>query len=167
MADGENRRLLLNMMRGYAEHYTIDFCVDARGILTIMGGDVRRDCMAHVGNDLHAMHTEDDLGYYLHGREIMNMENAAAAKYTEDDIVAAFLDFRQQHPRDGYGLWHDIAKRWCNAPEDGLRGRRDDEAAVREELKRRNRAYIKEMYGEDLPLDFDFRSDYYKRAAAR
>ena len=37
---------------------------------------------------------------------------------------------------------------------------REDSDAVFLELKKRNRAYIKEFYGEELPLDFDFKARY-------
>ena len=152
----DKRRDLIKMAKGIEQSYYIDYCVDVKGHLTILSGDTWVDGQP---NELNLKPTEDDLHLYRDG-DFAKREQAAASQLTPQQIIDAYLDFRAQHPEDGYGVMHVIAIKWCNHPEDNLRADRDDLADVQLEIRRRNRAYIKELYGDDLPLDYDFRADY-------
>lgn len=159
--------MLLSLVGGGTQFYAIDFCVDIKGNITILSG-------APLGMNVHGDIfgvgiTEDYLHLYdgwQRGADLVRMEHEAAAKVTRAQLLAAYRDFRQQHPCDGYGL-HAIAQKWQHLPDDGLRAERDDIEDVKRELRRRNRQYIAELYGERLPEDFDFRADYDKRQRER
>lgn len=163
-----NRQRLMKLVRGGTQFYHIEYCVDVKGNITILGGEALAE---HVAHDMFIRRaTEFDLHLYdgwKRGGEMVRMEQEAARNIPREALVAAFLDFRQQHPRDGYGMLHGIAQRWCGADKDELQAERSDIADVERELRRRNRQYIAEMYGDVLPIDFDFRADYDRRMAAR
>lgn len=80
-----------------------------------------------------------------------------------DVLIRAFLEFRKSHPADGFGLLHSI----LGSVDDGTRRDRDDKEEIQRELQKRNRQYIFELYGEKLPLEFDFRADYDRRLRAK
>lgn len=163
-----NRQRLLKLVRGGTQFYAIEYSVDIKGNITIWGGEPLAE---HVTHDLFVRRTtEPDLHLFdgwKRGGEMVRMEEAAAKRIQRAQIVAAFNEFRQQHPRDGYGMLHGMAQRWCGADKDELQGKRTDEEAVQQELRRRNRQYIAELYGVELPVDFDFRADYNRRMAQR
>lgn len=167
-ATQDNRKRLIRLAQGGVQFYHIEYCVDVRGNITILGGEALAE---HVTHDLFVRRTTET---YLHlydgwkrGGEMVRMEEAAAKRIPRAQIVAAFNDFRQQHPRDGYGMLHGMAQRWCGAEQDGMKAERSDIAEVEAELRRRNRKYIAELYGEQLPDNFDFLADYNRRMAAR
>ena len=165
----DNRKQLIKLVKGQPQYYYIDFSVDIRGNITIWGGIPLPDNATH---DLF-MHraTEQDLHLYdgwNRGAELSRMEQDAAENMPREELVQALLDFRKQHPHDGYGIMHDIWKKWCKGyPQDEMRGRRDDYDEVKAELRRRNRKYIAELYGEQLPEDFNFLADYEARMEIR
>lgn len=165
----DNRKQLIKLVKGETQRYYIDYSVDIRGNITIWGGIPLSDNATH---DLFLHKTTEE---YLHlydgwnrGGELVRMEAEAAEKLPREELVRAFLDFRRQHPQDGYGLLNDVWKKWCKGyPQDGCRGQRDDFEEVKAELRRRNRQYIAELYGEQLPEDFDFYADYRSRMENR
>ena len=163
-----NRQRLKKLVRGGTQFYHIEYFVDIKGNITILGGEPLAE---HVTHDMFLRRaTEFDLHLYdgwNHGGDMVRMETEAAKRIPRETLVRAFLEFRQQHPRDGYGLMHNIAQHWCGAEKDDLQAERSDIADVERELRRRNRQYIADMYGEVLPVDFDFRADYDRRMAAR
>lgn len=164
----ETRRTLIKLVKGGTQYYHIEYSVDIKGNITIWGGEKLGEHMEH---DMFMFRTtEFDLHLYdgwRHGGELCRMEREAAKNITRDELIQAFTQFRQQHPRDGYGMLHEIAQHWCGAEKDDLKGKRNDEEEVQQELRRRNRQYIAELYGEHLPVDFDFRADYDRRMATR
>ena len=102
------------------------------------------------------------------------MENEVAATLTREEIVNAFLDFRKAHHRDGWGggilfiRSEDCLERF-KGYEEGMTYERNDGQQVSEELIKRNRDYIKELWGVDLsgyPLDWDFADDWERRCDA-
>lgn len=161
------------MVRGGRQYYTIEYSVDIKGKITIWGGGPRDEAATE---DLFCNYrTEDGLHLYdggRHGREFVRMEREAASKVTREELIQAFLEFRRLHPRDGYGLINGIGRKWASGGGDGLSSddfllERIDKEAVLLELKKRNREYIEELYGEKIPLDFDFRADYDRRLEER
>lgn len=163
----QNRKRLMNMVKGGTQFYLIEFSVDIKGNITIWCGEALED---HVAHDMFIRRATEA---YLHlydgwkrGGEMVRMETKAAEGITRDELVKAFLQFRQQHPHDGYGVFHKIAQRWCGAEKDEVEAERSDKEAVEHELRKRNRQYIAELYGEHLPVDFDFKADYDRRMAA-
>lgn len=162
-----NRKHLMNLVKGGTQFYLIEYSVDIKGNITIWGGEALEDHMTH--DMFIRIPTELDLHLYDRGNkggEMVRMETKAAEDITRDELLKAFLLFRQQHPRDGYGILHSIAQRWCGAEKDDRQAERSDKEALERELRMRNRKYIAELYGEHLPVDFDFRADYDRRLAA-
>lgn len=161
LSQASNRQKLINMANGGHTCYHIDYCIDIKGNITILGGFTMPD---RFPEDMFIRRaTEFDIHLYdgwKHGADLVRMEAEQAEKLERSRLVAAYLQFRKEHPKDGYGITHDLLIRQCNWPEDGNQALRNDAAEVDLMLKRRNRQYIKELYGEDLPVDFDFRKDY-------
>ena len=164
----DNRKRLIRIAKGGTQFYHIEYSVDVRGNVTIFGGEPLAE---HVAHDMFVRRTTET---YLHlydgwkrGGEMVRMEAEAATHVTREQLVQAFLQFRQQHPRDGYGMLHGMAQRWCGAEQDGLQAERSDKAEVERELRRRNRQYNAQLYGDVLPDNFDFLEDYNRRMAAR
>lgn len=157
----ENRKRLIKMMRGESQQYEIIFSVDVRGNVTIWGGEPREhhDLFIQKPTETY-LHLYDG---WKHGGDMVQMERDEAEKIPRGDLVRAFLDFRKAHPADGFGVLHGYPK----PVEDGTRRDRDDKNEVERELRKRNRQYIFEMYGEKLPLDFDFKQDYEHRLASK
>ena len=157
----ESRKRLIKMMRGEPQHYEIRFSVDVRGNITIWGG---QPCEYQ---DLFIQkQTEEYLHLYdgwNHGGEMAQMERDEAEKIPRGDLVRAFLEFRKAHPADGFGMLYGYSE----PVTDGTRRERDDKMEVERELRKRNRQYIFEMYGEKLPVDFDFKQDYERRLASK
>lgn len=164
----QNRRRLINIAHGAQQYYCIDYCVDIKGNITILGGEALDDTAA---GDMFSRHaTEDYIWLYdgrKRGKEITNREKEEAEKITRDKLIAAYLEFRKQHPNDGYGFIHGLQQRINGEEDDGKTMYRADIDAVRIELKRRNREYIKELYGDVLPLDYDFSREYDKQLQSR
>lgn len=164
----QNRRRLINLAHGAQQYYCIDYCVDIKGNLTILGGEALDD---NATCDMFSRHTTEDYIWlydgWKRGKEITNREKEAADKITRDELIAALLEFRKQHPNDGYGFVHGLQQRINGEAADGKTMYRADIDAVRIELKRRNREYIKELYGDVLPLDYDFSREYDKQLQRR
>lgn len=166
----QNRRRLINIAHGAQQYYCIDYCVDIKGNITILGGEALDDSATC---DMFSRHTTEDYIWlydgWKKGKDFTNREKEAAAKITRDELIAALAEFRKQHPNDGYGFLHGL--KWAvgdsEAKDDGKSMYRDDIDAVRIELKRRNREYIKELYGDVLPLDYDFAREYDKQLQSR
>ncbi len=160
-----NRKLLIKMAKGEPQRYEIRFSIDIKGNITIWGGEPceYQDCFIQLA-------TEDYLHLYdgwKRGGELSRMEREAGENLKRADLVRAFLEFRQKHPTDGYGMFHGCKWLGRDGADDGLRAERDDREEMKLELKKRNRQYIFELYGEKLPLDFDFKKDYEKRLETR
>ena len=154
----DNRRRLIRIAKGQRQYYCVEYCVDVKGNITILGGDTLGDNATE--DMLVRMATEEYVWLYDHwrnGGDFIRRENEAAGNIPTAAIINAYLEFRAQHPNDGYGLGSVLF--------DGSnkRAERDDIDAVKLELKRRNRQYIKELYGEALPLDYDFLAAYNER----
>lgn len=161
----QNRRNLIKYVKGIPVTYTIEFSVDIKGNVTIWGGEQNAE---HEQNDLFIRKpTEQYLWLYdgwNRGAELSRMELEQAQNMPREVLIQHLLDFRKQHPHDGYGAWHIIKRKWCSGyPQDDFRAERDDEEEVKLELRKRNRQYIAELYGEQLPVDFDFYADYNAR----
>lgn len=157
----DKRKHLIKMMRGEPQYYEIIFSVDIKGNIIIWGGN---PC---DGMDIFIQReTEEYLHLYdgwHHGHDLVKMERENAEKIPRDVLVGAFLEFRKSHPADGFGLLYGFSE----PVTDGTRRERDDKMEVERELRERNRQYIFEMYGETIPVDFDFCADYDKRLQAK
>lgn len=163
----DKRRMLLHMAAGGQQYYCIEYCVDIKGNITIFGGNVLRDTYTH--DMLICVPTEDYIWLYDNqrsGRDFANREHEAARNVSRDDLVAAYLEFRAQHPHDGYGNLNYKLCHLAGVPVD-MPADRSDIDAVRLELKRRNRQYIAELYGKQLPLDYDFLTEYKSTTAGQ
>lgn len=159
--ENDNRKRLIKIMRGEPQFYEIVYSVDIKGLITIWGGE---PCEVH--DFFIQRQTEDHLHLYdgwNHGADLVNLERQKAGEMPREALVRAFLEFRKTHPTDGFGLFHNYGKR----VDDGTRVDRDDKEEIQRELKKRNRQYIFELYGEKLPLDFDFSADYDKRLQSK
>ena len=152
----DNRKRLIKLANGEPQRYEIIFSVDVKGNITIWGGE---PCDT---TDMFIQQiTEDYLWLYdgwNHGGDLARMEREMADKIPRRELIKEFLLFREKHPFDGYGL-----SLYGDRSNDGIRIERDDKTAVIQALKERNRQYIFEMYGEHLPIDFDFKKDYDNR----
>ena len=160
-----NRELLIKMAKGEPQRYEIRFSIDIKGNITIWGGEPceYHDCFIQL-------HTEDYLHLYdgwNRGGELTRMEREAGENLNRADLVRAFLEFRKEHPTDGYGMFHGCKWLGRGGADDGLRTERDDRDEMKLELRKRNRQYIFELYGDKLPLDFDFKKDYEERLKTR
>lgn len=157
----DNRKRLIRMAQGATQYYCIEYSVDIKGNITIWGGE---PLAPHMMHDLFCRRvTEDYLHLYdnwRHGGELVRMEQEAAERITRAELIAAYIAFRKQHPNDGYGMLHAIAQRWCGADKDDMQAERADVEDVRRTLRERNRRYIAELYGETLPIDYDFKAAY-------
>lgn len=157
----DNRKRLIKLAMGEIQRYEIIYSVDIKGNLTIWGGE---PCENH--DQFTQKPTEEYLHLYdgwKHGRELVEMEHKMADNIPRTELVRAFLDFREKHPFDGFGILHGYGQ----TVDDGTRKDRDDKQAVERLLRERNRQYIFELYGEQLPLDFDFSQDYDRRLRSR
>ncbi len=157
----DNRKRLIKMAKGEPQFYRIEYSMDIKGNITIWGGEPCENIDMFV-----QIPTEDYLHLYdgwNRGGELARKEREMADNTPREEFVRAFLEFRKTHPFDGYGLLYKMGQ----DIEDGTRRERDDKAEVKKELKKRNRQYIFELYGEKLPLDFDFEKDYQTRMAKR
>ena len=160
-----NRKRLIKMAKGEPQHYEIRFSIDIRGNITIWGGEP-----CEYQDMFIQFSTEDYLHLYdgwNRGGELTRMEREAGDNLKRADLVRAFLEFRKKHPTDGYGLFHGCKWSGGNVADDGLRTERNDLEEMKRELRKRNRQYIFELYGERLPIDFDFRKDYDNRLSAK
>ena len=159
--ENDNRKRLIKIMRGEPQFYTIVYSVDIKGLITIWGGE---PCET---NDFFIQRqTEDYLHLYdgwNHGHDMVKMEWQKAGETPREVLVGAFLEFRKTHPTDGFGLLHGFGHK----VDDGTRVDRDDKADIERLLRERNRRYIFELYGEQLPVDFDFKKDYENRMKDR
>lgn len=166
-ATDEKRQTLIHMAKGGVQRYCIDYCIDVKGNITILGGD---ELPITADADMFSQHTTEDYLWlfdgWKKGKELTNKERENAAALPRETLIAAYLNFRKEHPTDGYGFMAIIDN--CVGNRDGLRDGsaprrqlyRDDIADVWQELKRRNREYIKELYGITLPIDYDFKAAY-------
>ncbi len=158
------RKQLIKLVKGEPQYYMITYSVDIKGNITIWDGGP----LEH--HDLfNQRSTEDHLHLYdgwRRGAELVQLEREAADRITREALVGAFLEFRKQHPRDGYGVFCYNANSWAGGKDNGFQADRTDKEDVERELRRRNREYIFELYGERLPVDFDFVADYNRRLEA-
>lgn len=152
----DNRRRLINLAKGKKQYYCIEYCIDVKGNITIFGGDALGE--AATQHMFVQMSTEQYVWLYdgwHNGGDFVKREREAADATPKEAIVDAYLKFRAQHPNDGYGMGAVLFER-----DKDKRAQRDDIDAIKLELKRRNRQYIAELYGETLPLDYDFKAAY-------
>lgn len=172
----DNRQKLINMMQGKpAEFYAIDYSVDIKRNITIWRGAALKPSSIQLDWFFRIPCEIGEHSHFLPAyRKLYDMENEVAATLTREEIVNAFLDFRKTHPRDGWGgglvfcIPEDCADCF-KGYEEGMQYDRDDEKQVNEELIKRNRDYIKELWGVDLsgyPLDWDFADDWERRCDA-
>ena len=154
-----------------AELYAIDYSVDIKRNITIWRGAALKPSPIDID---WIVRSPCEIGIHSSSlpvwKKLVDMENEIAATLTRDEIVNAFLDFRKAHPRDGWGgLFHISEEELineCKGYEEGMRLDRDDEKQVAEELIKRNRDYIKELWGVDLsgfPIDWDFSKEWERR----
>lgn len=161
MTTEEARKMLLRAAKGGKHYYQIIFDVDAKGNITIYGGRDTTD----DGMQRHFLiwgHEPDDYIWLYRGKngedygsDFMKRRRDARAKITDEDIVKAYLQYRATNPEeiDEYGgILPPI---------------RADYKAIDAEQRRRNRAYIKEFYGEDIPIDYDFNAQYDKYLSSK
>ena len=88
----QKRRRLINLAQGAQQYYCIDYCVDVKGNITIIGGEALDD-MATC--DMFSRRPTEDYiwlyGGWQRGKEFTNREKEAAAKITRDELIAALL----------------------------------------------------------------------------
>lgn len=151
----DNRKMLINAVKGEKQkiNYTIWFSVDCMGKITIWNGEENNGGV----NFYTKITTEDYIWLHPIGRKIWEMESERVV--TDAELVGEYRKFREQHPFDGW-----IFETYRNKD---LRFDRDDHEEMEIELKRRNRQYMKELFGIDIPLDFDFKKDYEERLDER
>lgn len=144
----DNRTKLINAVKGESQeiHYYISFSVDCIGNITIWEGE---ETNAEI-DLLLRVPTEDYLWLHPIGKKLYEMEYEREIPKTE--LIREYRNFRKEHPFDG----------WCFAAYENknLRPDRDDREEMEIELKRRNRQYMKELFGIEILLDFDFYKDY-------
>ena len=147
----DNRTMLINAVKGEKQkiNYTIWFSVDCMGKITIWQGEENN---AGVNFNVRVT-TEDHIWLHPIGRKIWEMESERVV--TDAELVGEYRKFREQHPFDGW-----ILETYGNKD---FRFDRDDLEETQTELKRRNRQYMKELFGIDIPLDFDFEKAYNER----
>lgn len=166
MTTEEKRKMLLKAAKGGRTLYEIDYNIDAKGIITILGGSTldgeqyTKHFLMNIGDHDDYVHLYRGQNGEDYGSDLLKRKREAEARTTEDEIVAAYLEYRRQHPEHVGSMLGSLGA-YIN---DGkhIPMMREDSAEVILEMKRRNRAYIKEFYGEDLPLDFDFKARYDK-----
>ena len=149
--------MLINAVKGEkrAIHYTIWFSVDCMGKITIWQGEE-----SNTEFDLNVRTpTEDYIWLHPIGKKILEMEREKAKEMSKAELIREYQNFRKQHPFDGW-----IFATYKNKD---LRFDRDDLEEMETELKRRNRQYMKELFGVVIPLDFDFKKDYEERLDER
>lgn len=104
--DTENkRRRLIKLASGTPQYYTIEYCVDVKGNITIFSGAALGD--SADGDLFIVTSTENYIWLYdnrRNGADFIQRERAAAEKTPREAIVNAYLEFRAQHPHDGYGI---------------------------------------------------------------
>ena len=172
----DSRQKLINMMRGKpAEYYTIEYSVDIKRNITIWRGAALKPSRIELDWFYRIPCAIGQYSTFLpEGKKLFEMENEVAATLTREEIVNAFLDFRKAHPRDGWGgglmfITDEECLEGFKGYEVGMPYDRDDHKQVTEELIKRNREYIKELWGVDLsgyPLDFDFFKEWERRCDA-
>jgi hypothetical protein len=147
----DNRTMLINAVKGEKRsiHYDIWYSVDCMGKITIWSGE---ETNAEIDFNVRVT-TEDHIWLHPIGRKIWEMENERIV--TNAELINEYRKFREQHPFDGW-----ICETYKNK---NLRFDRDDLEEMEIELKRRNRQYMKELFGVDIPLDFDFDKDFNER----
>ena len=153
----DNRTMLINTVKGEKQeiNYIIWFSVDCMGKITIWQGEE-----SNAGIDFKvSTPTEDYIWLHPIGKKIIEMEHEREKEISKAELVREYQNFRKQHPFDGW-----IFATYKNKD---LRFDRDDLEEMEIELKRRNRQYMKELFGIDIPLDFDFKKDYEERLDER
>lgn len=183
-----NRQKLINLTQGKKEaFYCVEFSVDIRRNITIWrGSELKPRNNSPIGNFDWFSRIETPVGQYAiflpEYSKLDKMEKEIAESLTRDELLTAFFEFRKAHPRDGWGVF--MLNLTLQSPSDtnkelffdtyagyeaGMSFDRDDEEQVFEALQRRNRDYIKELWGVDLsgyPLDFDFFKEWERRCDA-
>lgn len=172
----DSRQKLINMMRGKpAEFYTIEYSVDIKRNITIWRGAALKPSIIELDYFFRIPCSVGQYSCFLpEGKKLYDMEHEVAATLTREEIVNAFLDFRKAHPRDGWGggilfITSEECLEHFKGYEEGMTYERNDEQQVGEESIKRNREYIKELWGVDLsgyPLDFDFFKEWERRCDA-
>ena len=183
-----NRQKLINLAQGKkAEFYCIEFSVDIRRNITIWRGAelIPRPCTT-IGTFDWFSRVETPVGKYSHFfpeyNRLNEMEKEVADSLTREELLTAFFAFRKEHPRDGWGVFmlnltlqslsdknEELVFDTYAGYEAGMSFDREDGEQVFEALQRRNRDYIKELWGVDLsgyPLDFDFFKEWERRCDA-
>lgn len=156
------------------EYYAIDFSVDIKRNITIWRGVVIKPSEKIYPIDWFSYYPGEvgiHSSFLPEGEKLLEMEREVANSLTRDELINAFLDFRKAHPRDGWGydlffIREEDLINECKGYEEGMRVDRDDKKQVYEALQRRNREYIKELWGVDLsgyPLDIDFAKEWERR----
>lgn len=162
MTTEQARAMLIEAAKGGGRFYEIDYSVDAKGIITIWGGSTL-DATNFSKHFFINCFGDYDTYYYEapdgtpYGRQLQEMAKQAAEKLTEDDIVAAYRKFCRQRPQDaGYSICSGLAN-------EGTPYRRTDADEVEKELRRRNRAYMKEFFNVDVPEDMNCYEEMQRR----
>jgi len=172
-----NRQRLINMINGKStELYRIVYSVDIKRNITILGGSVFEPSTSCLPQTNFLIREEIRIGEhssFLPEYNILcEMEEEVAATLTHEEIVNAFWEFFKPCPRDGWGCYSideetpEAPLRVCKSIENGMEYDRADKEQLQEELIKREREYIKELWGVDLsgyPLDFDFAVEWEQR----
>ena len=164
MTTEEKRKMLLKAAKGGQTFYEIDYNIDIKGIITILGGSTlegeqyHRHFLMNVGDHDDYVHLYRGKNGEDYGSDLLKRKRDAEARTTEDEIVAAYLEYRRQHPEHVGSMLGSLGA-YINEGKQ-IPTMREDGEEVLLELKKRNRQYIKELYGEELPLDFDFKARY-------
>ena len=173
----DNRQLLINMMQGRpAEYLAIDYSVDIKRNITIWRGTVLKPSTNCFFQQDFLIRQEIPIGehstFLPEYDKLCKKEKEIAATLKREEIVNAFLEFRKAHPRDGWGCdlldWgaiHEMANHYKGF-ENGMEYDRADKKQLLAESIKREREFIKELWGVDLsqyPLDFDFAEEWERR----
>ena len=164
MTTEQARKMLLKAAQGGQTYYEIDYNIDVKGIITILGGStLDGEQYTH-----HFFMNVGDHDYYIwlykgkngedYGRDYQKRKRDAEARTPKEAIVAAYLEYRREHPEHVGSMLGSLSANINEGKHIPML--REDSEEILLTLKRRNREYIKELYGEDLPLNFDFKARY-------
>lgn len=175
----DDRTKLLRIIRGenvdQTLRYNIEFSIDIRGDLTIWSGmeylpEEAVSIIEKTGRSQRVVRTLRPIYECSHlspyTARIYQIEQGLSESVSDEELISAYQEFRQDHPTDGFGFRLTLENLTGSlTADDGtpLRYERDDKVQILSVLMKRERQDIRNLWGIDCPPDINGSENYMSR----